>query len=151
MQKSFAVLPEVVIGNPFSLKNKTKVDSRCLMHLLLGFAGMTEMSRSQDFFKTLNGGDKMVNKDALQDKLKQLRDAVKQRWGVLTDKDLATVDGKLDQLPALLQKKYGYTREQAGKEIKLFLSDMKAKGENVFDVVLDTLTDETPQEKDPVK
>jgi len=25
---------------------------------------------------------------------------------------------------------------------------MKAKGENVFDVVLDTLTDETPQDAD---
>ena len=92
-----------------------------------------------------------MNKDVLQGKLKQLRDAVKQRWGVLTDKDLATVDGKLDQLPGLLQEKYGYTREQAEKEIKLFLSDMKAKGENVFDVVLDTLTDETPQEENNVK
>ncbi len=88
----------------------------------------------------------MMNKDVLESKLKQLRDAVKQRWGVLTDKDLETVDGKLDQLPGLLQEKYGHTREQAGKEIKLFLSDMKAKGENVFDVVLDTVTDKTPQE-----
>jgi uncharacterized protein YjbJ (UPF0337 family) len=92
-----------------------------------------------------------MNKDVLQGKLKQLRDAVKHRWGVLTDKDLDTVDGKLAQLPGLLQEKYGYTREQSEKEIKLFLSDMKAKGENVFDVVLDTLTDETPQEEDHVK
>ncbi|HWR73947.1 MAG TPA: hypothetical protein VN604_12320, partial [Nitrospirota bacterium] len=69
-----------------------------------------------------------------------------QRWGVLTDKDLDTVDAKLGRLPDLLQKKYGYTGEQAEKEIKLFLSDMKAKGENVFDVVHDTLTDEPPHE-----
>lgn len=93
----------------------------------------------------------MMNKDVLQDKLKQLRDAVKQRWGVLTDYDLDTVDGRLDQLPGLLREKYGYTREQAEKEINLFLSDMKARGENVFDVVLDTLTDETPQKESNVK
>lgn len=92
-----------------------------------------------------------MSNDMMQDKLKQLRDAVKQRWGVLTDKDLDTVDGKLDQLPGLLQEKYGYTREQAEEEIKLFLSDMKAKGENIFEVVLDTLTEEAPQEVDRVK
>ena len=92
-----------------------------------------------------------MNRDVLQDKLKQLRDAVKQRWGVLSDKDLDTVDGKLGQLPALLQEKYGYTREEAEKEIRLFLSDMKARGENVFDVVLDTLTDETLQKENNVK
>jgi uncharacterized protein YjbJ (UPF0337 family) len=32
------------------------------------------------------------------------------------------VDGKLDHLPGLLQTKYGYTREQAEKEIALFLT-----------------------------
>ena len=35
-----------------------------------------------------------MNKDMMQDKLKQLRDKVKQRWGALTDKDLDTVDVK---------------------------------------------------------
>ena len=69
-----------------------------------------------------------MSKDMMQDKLKQLKDAVRQRWGVLTDKDLDTVDGKLDQLPGLLQARYGYTREQAEKEIELFLSSMKEEG-----------------------
>jgi uncharacterized protein YjbJ (UPF0337 family) len=92
-----------------------------------------------------------MNRDIPQEKLKQVRDAVKQRWGALTDNDLDTVDGKLDKLPGLLQERYGYTREQAKKEIKLFLIDLKAKGENIFEVVLETLTDETPQEEDPVK
>lgn len=57
-----------------------------------------------------------MSKDMMQGKLTQLRDAVKQRWGVLTDKDLDTVDEKLVQLPGLLQARYGYTREQAEKE-----------------------------------
>ena len=35
-----------------------------------------------------------MSKDMMQDKLKQLKDEVKQRWGALTDKDLDTVDVK---------------------------------------------------------
>ena len=88
----------------------------------------------------------MIN-DMMQDKLKQLKDAVKQRWGVLTDKDLDTVDEKLDQLPGLLETKYGYTREQAEKEIELFLSNMKPEGKNPVEVVRETLSDSTPEEE----
>jgi len=88
-----------------------------------------------------------MSKDMMQDKLDQLKDAVKQRWGVLTDKDLDTVDEKLDQLPGLLQARYGYTREQAEKEIALFLSNMEPEGKNPVEVVLETLSDSTPEEE----
>ena len=44
-----------------------------------------------------------MSSDMLQDKLKQLRENVRQRWGVLTDNDLATIDGKLNKLAGLLQ------------------------------------------------
>ena len=88
-----------------------------------------------------------MNKDMMQDKLKQLRDEVKQRWGALTDKDLDTVDVKLVQLPGLLQARYGYTREQAEKEIDLFLNNMKPEGKNPVEVVRETLADSTAAEE----
>jgi uncharacterized protein YjbJ (UPF0337 family) len=88
-----------------------------------------------------------MSKDIIQDKLKHLRDAVKQRWGALTDKDLDTIDEKLDQLPGLLQARYGYTREQAKKEIDLFLSSMKPEGTNPAEIVRETLSDSTPEEE----
>jgi uncharacterized protein YjbJ (UPF0337 family) len=88
-----------------------------------------------------------MSKDMLEGKLKQLRDAVKQRWEVLTDKDLGAVDVNLDRLPSLLEARYGYTREQAEKEIALFLSNMGPEGKNPVEVVLETLTDETPGEE----
>ena len=88
-----------------------------------------------------------MSKDRMQDKLEQLKDAVKQRWGVLTDKDLDTVDEKLDQLPGLLQARYGYSREQAEKEIDLFLSNMEPEGKNPVEVVRETLSDSTPEEE----
>jgi uncharacterized protein YjbJ (UPF0337 family) len=92
-----------------------------------------------------------MKKDLQQDKLKQLREAVKRRWGALSDNDLDTVDGKLDKLPGLLQTKYGYTKEQSNKEIKLFRSDLQAKGENIIELVEETLTNETPEEEAHVK
>ena len=88
-----------------------------------------------------------MSKDMMQSKLKQLRDAIKQRWGALTDKDLDSVDGNLDQLPGLLLARYGYTREQAEKEIDLFLSSMKPEGKNPVEIVRETLSDSTPEEE----
>jgi len=88
-----------------------------------------------------------MGKDMMQGTLTQLRDTVKQRWGALTDKDLDTVDGKLDRLPGLLQARYGYTKEQVEKEIELFLSNMKPEGTNPVEVVRETLSDSTPEEE----
>ena len=88
-----------------------------------------------------------MSKEMMEEKLKQLRNAVKQRWGALTDKDLDTVDGKLEQLPGLLQARYGHTREQAEKEIELYLSNMKPEEKNPVEVVRETLSDSTPEEE----
>jgi uncharacterized protein YjbJ (UPF0337 family) len=88
-----------------------------------------------------------MSKDIMQDKWRQLRDAVGQRWGALTEKDLDTIVGKLDKLPVLLQARYGYTKEQVEKEIDLFSSDMKLEGKDVIEVVRETLSDSTPGEE----
>ena len=88
-----------------------------------------------------------MRKDMKQDNVKQLRDAVKQRWGVFTGKDLDSFDEKLNQLPGLLQAKYGYTREQAEKERVLFLDSLKPEGTNPIEVIRETLSDSTPQEE----
>jgi uncharacterized protein YjbJ (UPF0337 family) len=45
---------------------------------------------------------------------------VKEEWGKLTDDDLTTFGGQSDQLAGILQRKYGYAREQAEKEITAF-------------------------------
>jgi uncharacterized protein YjbJ (UPF0337 family) len=88
-----------------------------------------------------------MSEDIMQDKLKELRDAVKQRWGALTDIDLNSIDMKLNQLPGLLQARYGYTREQTEKEIALFFSDMKLEGKDPIEVVRETLSDSTPRQE----
>jgi len=57
---------------------------------------------------------------------KHFTDKVKVKWGKLTDADLTTFSGKRDQLSRLIQKKYGYEKDQAEKEINEFSSDSQA-------------------------
>jgi uncharacterized protein YjbJ (UPF0337 family) len=45
---------------------------------------------------------------------------VKEEWGELTDEDLTTFGGQSAQLASLLQRKYGYARERADREITAF-------------------------------
>ena len=60
------------------------------------------------------GYEKRSN-DLMQGKFEQLKDTIKQRWGMVTEKDLDTVVVKLDQLPGRLQATYGCASEQAEK------------------------------------
>lgn len=45
----------------------------------------------------------------------RLKDAIKRRWGTVTDKDLDMVEVKLDQLPGKLQVTYDSASEEAEK------------------------------------
>ncbi len=63
------------------------------------------------------------NEDVLQGQWKQLRGKAKEWWGKLTDDDLDQVNGKRDQLVGKLQEKYGYTRDEANREIDTYLNE----------------------------
>jgi uncharacterized protein YjbJ (UPF0337 family) len=54
---------------------------------------------------------------------KQFTGLVKAKWGKLTDGDLTTFSGQSNQLADLLQKKYGYTRDEARSEIEQFAQE----------------------------
>ena len=58
-----------------------------------------------------------MNQGVFEGKWKEMRGQVKEWWGKLTDDDLERVGGKADQLIGILQQKYGYTKEQAEKEL----------------------------------
>jgi uncharacterized protein YjbJ (UPF0337 family) len=59
----------------------------------------------------------VMNWDIVAGNWKQFSGKVKQKWGQLTDDELAQVNGKREQLEGMLQARYGYTKEQAQKEI----------------------------------
>ena len=59
-----------------------------------------------------------MNEDILKGKWKEIKGEVKQKWGKLTDDDLAQVEGKEEQLVGLLQKRYGYAKEKPMRNIR---------------------------------
>ena len=42
---------------------------------------------------------------------------IKEKWGKLTHDDLEVIDGEVDQLIGSLQVRYGWTKEQAEREL----------------------------------
>ncbi|MDW7690702.1 CsbD family protein [Flammeovirgaceae bacterium SG7u.111] len=47
-----------------------------------------------------------------------IKGKVKEKYGNITDDDLKKVDGKMDELVGLLQKKLGKTKEEVKKEVE---------------------------------
>lgn len=62
-----------------------------------------------------------MNWDRVKGSWKELKGKVKEKWGKLTDDDLTTIAGQRDQLLGKLQQQYGYTRDQAEREVDDFL------------------------------
>ncbi len=61
-----------------------------------------------------------MNWDQVEGKWKEFSGQVKQKWAKLTDDDLKQVSGKKDELSGRLQKHYGYSKDQAEREINDF-------------------------------
>ena len=58
-----------------------------------------------------------MNWDQVEGKWNQIKGAVKEKWGKLTDDDLEVIKGKKDQLIGKIQERYGITKEAAEIEV----------------------------------
>ena len=54
-----------------------------------------------------------MNWDQLQGKWKQMKGAVKQQWGKLTDDDVEWIAGSREKFVGKLQERYGLAKEEA--------------------------------------
>ena len=66
----------------------------------------------------------MANEDVFKGKWKQVRGKVKEWWGELTDDDLDRIEGNADQLAGKLQERYGWSKDQAKKEINRKIDEL---------------------------
>jgi uncharacterized protein YjbJ (UPF0337 family) len=66
-----------------------------------------------------------MNWDQIKGNWKQLTGKVKEKWGKLTDDDLTTAAGHRDQVLGILQKRYGYAKEKAERELDDFANALK--------------------------
>ncbi len=48
---------------------------------------------------------------------KQMKGAVQQQWGKLTDDDLAQINGSREKLEGVIQERYGIAKDETSKQI----------------------------------
>jgi len=72
-----------------------------------------------------------MNNDILQGRWPELQSHLKQRWGKLTDDDIAKISGKKDELVVALRERYGYAQAQAVMEIQRCISDFDSHAARV--------------------
>ncbi len=68
-----------------------------------------------------------MNTDILKGEWKKIKGEVKVQWGKLTDDDLTQIEGESEKLLGILQKRYGYSRDEATKEYDNFMARRKGK------------------------
>ena len=66
-----------------------------------------------------------MNWDQIEGNWKQFTGKVKEKWGQLTDDDMTAIAGKRDRLAGKLQKRYGFAKDQAHKELDAFAESLK--------------------------
>jgi uncharacterized protein YjbJ (UPF0337 family) len=64
----------------------------------------------------------MLNAQEVRGKWDKLRGKIKQKWGQLTDDDLAQINGHRDQLEGKIQQRYGLAKDMVRKDVDDWLN-----------------------------
>jgi ElaB/YqjD/DUF883 family membrane-anchored ribosome-binding protein len=74
------------------------------------------------------------NRD-MEKRVRQIREAVMERWEKLSDRDLETLSNTFSDLQEMVSKRYEQKRKQARLDLKPLMSAYEAKREVLDDVV----------------
>ena len=85
-----------------------------LFALALGAAALAGCQSSGDLSDSIDDG---AGWDRIEGSWDQFSGGVKERWGELTDDDVAELDGNKDQLIGKIQEKYGIARQAAADQV----------------------------------
>ena len=66
-----------------------------------------------------------MNWDQIAGNWKQVKGAVRKKWGKLTEDDVDVIAGKRDILLGKIQERHGIAREEAEKELKAWEDSLK--------------------------
>jgi len=64
-----------------------------------------------------------MNWDIIKGQWNQVKGEARKQWGKLTDDDWDQIGGEKDKLYGRLQEHYGYTRDEAEREVDSFFSN----------------------------
>ena len=71
----------------------------------------------------------MMNTDIIKGQWHVIKGKLKEQWGMLTDDEIMQMEGNSEELAGVLQKAYGYEKDEAQKEIKKFIDTNKWQDE----------------------
>lgn len=66
-----------------------------------------------------------MNEDVMKGNWHEMKGAVKERWGKLTDDDLTVISGHSEKLLGVLQTRYGYAKDKAEAEYNEFTAGQR--------------------------
>jgi uncharacterized protein YjbJ (UPF0337 family) len=70
----------------------------------------------------------MINEQVLQGNWNEIKGKIRSKWGQLTNDDLQNIDGNVDRLVGMIQRKTGEARES----IERFLDEVAERGSSAF-------------------
>src|SRR5512140_3078659 len=70
-----------------------------------------------------------MDSNIIEGKWNEIRGAVREKWGRLTNSDLDTTQGQIEKLIGLVQDRYGYSAGKSRREVERFL-DRYGTGQN---------------------
>jgi uncharacterized protein YjbJ (UPF0337 family) len=65
--------------------------------------------------------ESIMNWDRIEGDWKQFKGKVQRQWGKLTDDDLDVIKGNQTELAGRLQKRYGYAKDEAERQINSWI------------------------------
>ncbi len=65
-----------------------------------------------------------MNWDQIAGNWTQIKGEIKTQWGKLTDDDLTVAEGHRDKLVGRLQERYGYTKDEAERQLSRWESTL---------------------------
>jgi uncharacterized protein YjbJ (UPF0337 family) len=65
-----------------------------------------------------------MNRDQLEGNWKQVKGAVKVKWGELTDDELDVIAGNQEALEGKIQERYGASKEEIRKELNELIDNL---------------------------
>jgi uncharacterized protein YjbJ (UPF0337 family) len=89
----------------------------------------------------------MVNQQTLQGNWNEIKGKLRSKWGQLTNDDLQSAHGNIDQLVGLIQRKTGEARSSVEK----FLEEATASGAGAFSQAADTAREYAQQAMETVQ
>ena len=65
-----------------------------------------------------------MNEDIIKGRWREIKGAVKEKWGKLTDDDLTEINGSREKLAGKIQKSYGLAQDEVEDQLKKWEKDL---------------------------